>query len=280
MIPLPKPRVWGLLLLAFSAVFRTTASADVKEVRRVLVLSDFDQIASPGIALMDQAIFAELSHSRYQIEWYSENLAANLYTDEASQRRIRDGYIRKYTDRKPDLIIAVAPASLQFMVQSHEKFFPGIPIIFCGSSEGMLEKLKPDPDFTGVWGMVQPEETLRAALRLLPGTQHVVVVGGVGSYDRELEGIVKQSLQNYESRLEFAYLTDLDMPTLLKRLRQLPSNTIVLYTSIFQDAAGTRFIDANQSSPVVIDASNAPVFVLFDVNFDTGAVGGDVISFA
>ena len=168
MIPLPKPRVWGLLLLAFSAVFRTTASADVNEVRRVLVLNDFDEIASPGIALMDQAIFAELSHSRYQIEWYSENLAANLYTDEASQRRIRDGYIRKYTDRKPDLIISVGPASLQFMVQSHEQFFPGVPIIFCGSSEGMLEKLKPDPDFTGVWGMVQPEETLRAALRLLP----------------------------------------------------------------------------------------------------------------
>lgn len=280
MIPLPKPGVWGLILLAFFTVLRTTASADGNEVRRVLVLNDFDEIASPGIALLDQAIFTGLSHSHYQIEWYSENLAANLYTDEASQRRIRDAYIRKYKERRPDLIIAVGPASLQFMVQSHEKFFPGVPIVFCGSSEDMLEKLKPDSNFTGVWGIVQPEETLRAALRLQPGTKHVVVVGGVGTYDRELEGIVKQSLRNYESRLQVTYLTDLDMPTLLKRVGQLPSNTIVLYTSIFQDAAGTHFIDANQSSPAVIDASNAPVFVLFDVNFGTGAVGGDIISFA
>jgi len=166
------------------------------------------------------------------------------------------------------------------MVQSHEKFFPGVPIVFCGGSEDMLEKLKPDSSFTGVWGVVQPKETLTSALRLQPGTKHVVVVGGVGTYDRYLEEIVKQSLRNYESRLEFTYLTDLDMPTLLRRLGQLPSNTVVLYTSIFQDAAGTRFIDANQSSPAVINASNAPVFVLFDVNLGTGAVGGDIISFA
>jgi hypothetical protein len=70
------------------------------------------------------------------------------------------------------------------------------------------------------------------------------------------------------------------MPTLLRRVGQLPSNTIVLYTSVFQDAVGNHFIDANQSSPGVIDASNAPVFILFDVNFGTGAVGGDIISFA
>ena len=142
-----------LLLLAFSVVFRAIAIAEVPEVRRVVVFNDFDEIASPGIALLDQGIFAALSHSRYQIEWYSESLEANLFTDEASQRRILDGYIRKYEDRKPDLIIAVGPASLEFMVESHGKFFPGVPIVFCGSSEDMLEKLKPGSGFTGVWGL-------------------------------------------------------------------------------------------------------------------------------
>jgi hypothetical protein len=169
--------------VALSVVFRTIAIAEVPEVRRVLVFND-DQIASPGIALLDQGIFAALSHSRYQIEWYSESLEANLFTDEASQRRILDGYIRKYKDLKPDIIIAVGPTSLQFMIESHEKFFLGVPIVFCGSSEDMLEKLKPNSSFTGVWGVVQAEETLTAALRLRPSTKHVVVVGGVGTYDR------------------------------------------------------------------------------------------------
>jgi len=193
---------------------------------------------------------------------------------------MREWYVRKYQDRKPNLIIAVGPASLQFVIESHERFFPGIPIVFCGSSEEMLERLKPDSHFTGVWGTVQPEQTFKAALHLQPTAKHVAVVGGVGAYDRYLERIVKRSLQDYESKFEFTYLTDLDMPTLLGRLSRLPSDTIVLYTSIFQDAAGAHFIDANQSAPMVVGATNVPVFVLFDVNFGTGAVGGDIISFA
>jgi PAS domain S-box-containing protein len=269
-----------LLLLAFFLPFRNVTPAEVNDVRRVLVFNDFDPIASPGVAMLDQAIFTAVSQSRYQIEWYDESLGANLFTDEASQRHIREWYVRKYQDPKPNLIIAVGPASLQFMIESHERFFPGIPIIFCGSSEEMLETLKPDSHFTGVWGTVRPEETFKAALHLQPTTKHVVVVGGVGAYDRYLEKIVKGSLQNYESKFEFTYLTDQDMPTLLGRLSRLPSDTIVLYTSIFQDAAGAHFIDANQSAPMVVGATNVPVFVLFDVNFGTGAVGGDIISFA
>jgi hypothetical protein len=93
---------------------------------------------------------------------------ANLFTDEASQRNIRERYVSKYQEHKPNLIIAVGPASLHFMIESHERFFPGIPIIFCGSSEEMLERLKPDSHFTGVWGTVQPEETFKAALHLQP----------------------------------------------------------------------------------------------------------------
>src|SRR4029077_15388218 len=151
-------RKFVLLLLAFFLLFRNVTRAEVNDVRRVLVFNDFDPIASPGVAMLDQAIFTAVSQLRYQIEWYDESLGANLFTDEASQRQIREWYVRKYQDPKPNLIIAVGPTSVQFIIESHERFFPGIPIIFCGSSEEMLERLKPDSHFTGVWGTVRPEE--------------------------------------------------------------------------------------------------------------------------
>ena len=97
-----RPRKFVLLLLAFFLLFRNVTPAEVNDVRRVLVLSDFDPIASPGVALLDQAIFTAVSQSRYQIEWYDESLGANLFTDEASQRHIRDWYVRKYQDHKPN----------------------------------------------------------------------------------------------------------------------------------------------------------------------------------
>jgi PAS domain S-box-containing protein len=229
---------------------------------------------------MDQAISTRLERSPYKIELYNENLEVTLFPDEPSQRRLREGYARKYADRKPDLIIAVGPASLRFMIESHERFFPDTPVVFCGSTEDVLNLLKPEAHFTGAWVEVQPEKTLDAALHMLPLTKHVVVVGGVGSIDREAEALVKARLRKHESQFDFTYLTDLAMPALLERLRHLPTNTIVFHTAITQDAAGEDFIDATQSVPLVVSAANAPVFPLDDVDVGNGTVGGDVLSWA
>jgi signal transduction histidine kinase/ABC-type uncharacterized transport system substrate-binding protein len=249
-------------------------------VRRVLVFNDFGSISSPGIATLDHAIAAGLANSPYQIELYNENLEATLFPDEPTQHRFRQWYVRKYADRKPDVIITVGPASLRFMIESHERSFPNIPVIFCGSTEEMTDQLKPDSHFTGVWGVAQPEKTLIAALHLQPETKHVVVVGGTGAFDRSLEALTEASLRKYESQFEFTYLTDLDMPALLERLRRLPSKTIVYHTSMMEDAGGTHFIDATQAVPMIANAANAPVFVMDDVDVGEGTVGGYVVSWA
>ena len=269
------------LLLGFLLLFfRSAAPARVKEVARVLILNVMGPPSSPGVALMDEAIVAGLQKSPYQIELYSENVEATLFPDEAIQRQFREWYTRKYRDRKPDVIIAVGLEPIRFMVESHEPFFPNIPIIFCGSTEEMLDGTKLDSNFTGVWAVAQPEETLKAALVLQPGTRHVVVVGGVGVYDRHLVAIARESFRKYESRFEFTYLTDLGMPALIERLKHLPDHTIVYHTSIVQDADGTHFIDASQSVPMIASAARAPVFVVNDVDLESGTVGGYLVSFA
>jgi signal transduction histidine kinase len=249
-----------------------------KPIRRVLLFNDFGYMVSPGIMALDQAIVAALEQSPYQIELYTETLESTLFADEASQRRIRAWIALKYSDRKPDVIITAGPSSLRFMIESHESFFQGTPIIFCGTTEEMVGKLKLDRNFTGVWGVAQPEKTLLAALQLQPDTKHVVVVGGRNPFDQYLENLARQSFRKYEPKLDFTYLTDLDMPTLLTRLRQLPSHTIIYYTSLMEDAAGSHFVDAAQSVPLVVGAANAPIFVVDDVDLGKGTVGGYLIS--
>jgi len=76
-----------------------------KAIRRVLLFNDFGYMVSPGIMALDQAIVAELEQSPYQIELYTETLESTLFSDEASQRRIRAWIALKYSDRKPDVII-------------------------------------------------------------------------------------------------------------------------------------------------------------------------------
>jgi PAS domain S-box-containing protein len=268
-----------LLLLTVCLLFQTNALAQVNQTRRVLILNELGSW-STRVATINQEIFADLEKLPYHIEIYTEDLSTSLFQDEASRREFRDWYFHKYRDRKPDLIIAVGPSPIKLMAESHQELAPNTPIVFWGSAQEFAEAPKLDSDFTGIWGTAQPERTLGAALRLQPGTKHVVVVGGVAPYDRHLESLVKQQFRNYESKVEINYLTDLAMPDLLERLKHLPKNTIVYHTSILQDAAGTHFDDETQSVPMVVNAANAPVFAVDEEDVGRGTVGGDVFSSA
>jgi signal transduction histidine kinase/ABC-type uncharacterized transport system substrate-binding protein len=277
--------VYGLLQvvslwLGIFFLLQSPASAQVKEVRRVLILDDLGIISSPGFSEVDQAVFLGLQKSPYQIELYHESLELTLFPDESSQRRFRQSFIEKYSARRPDVIITAGSASLKFIAELQEKFLRETPVVFCAILGETPDLLKPDMHFTGVLGKLHPEETLRTALHLLPGTKHVVVVGGVGKFDEPFEAAAKEGFHKYETTLEFEYLTDLAMPALLDRLGHLPSNTIVYHTAITQDAAGERFIDSAQSVPLVASAANAPVFVMDDVDLRGGTMGGDLVNWA
>ena len=270
----------AMFLVAVALSASLVAEVPASPVKRVLILNFLNPLSSPGVAALDNAITTSLESSPYQIELYTEDMESTLFPDRSFQQQFRDWYIWKYRDRRPDVIITVGPEALKFMAEEHKRFAPGTPIVFCGLTKAMVGQLNLDAAFTGVWGVTQPEKTLQAALRIQPGTKHVAVVGGTGDFDRYLEGIVRDAFRKYESDLDFIYLTDLDMPALLDRLRQLPDHTIVYHTSIMQDAAGNHFIDATQSVPLVASAANAPVFVMDDVDTGRGAVGGDVLSWA
>jgi PAS domain S-box-containing protein len=253
-------------------------AASFKPVRRVLVLYEAS-LSYPAVANVDRAIRDTLGKAPYQIEFYSETLDAVMLPDERSQLEVGQEYVRKYRDHKPDLIIAEGATSLTFIVHAHDKFFSGIPIVFCAVDEH-FDGTMPGSYLTGTWMTFDAAKTLEAALQLAPSTKHVVVVGGVGKYDRMVEASVKESFRNYASRLDFTYLVDLDMSSLVERLSRLPSNTIIVFTDFSKDSTGTLFVGATQSLPMIIKAANAPVFVLSDTLVGGGAVGGSVVSWA
>ncbi len=268
-----------LVLLTFHLLLQPIANSQLKEVRRVVVFYELG-LSSPAVALIDREMRATLDNSRYQIELYPEYLETTLFDDPADQQEFRESYIRKYQRRRPDLIIALGPSPVRFMFDSHEKFFAGIPIVFGGTSELQADTPPLDSHFAGCWEIYEPAKTLDAVLRLQPGSRHVVVVGGVSSFDKHLEAIYRESLHSYEASLDFSYLTDLDMPSLLERLKHLPAHTIVLYTHLGMDAKGTRYVGASQAGPMVAGAANAPVFGPSDVDLGSGEVGGYLESFA
>ena len=262
-----------LLLIAFCFLFHAVSDAQAVQTRRILILYESSP-SSPLVALIDQGIRNVLDDSPYLIEFHSEYLETASFPDPADQQRFRDFYLQKYQHRQPDVIIAVGPTPLQFMLETHKASFPGVPVIFCLPNKPQ-SRYQLDSDFTGVEGDVAPADTLAVALRLQPDTKHVVVVSGTSPFDRQQRDVVKDQFKPFSEGLDISFLPELAMPDLLEQLRHLPIHTIVILSALGRDAAGNRFTLA-QSGPLIVRAANAPVFVLNDRNLNHGEVGGDV----
>jgi hypothetical protein len=80
-------------------LYPSLAAAQIKVSKRVLILNQLEPLASPGVAAMDQAITAVLEKSPYQVQFFTENLDANLPLSEAAQRALREWYVSRYLGR-------------------------------------------------------------------------------------------------------------------------------------------------------------------------------------
>src|SRR4051794_28061874 len=189
------------VLLSFCFALRSSGQAQVQP-RRVLILNEVGT-AWPGINLIDHGISAALDTSPYKLEFYREYMDAILFPDPVDQQRFRKFFIRKYQNRRPDIIITVGPSPLKFMVEMHDKAFPGVPIVFClpNWAPGTPARV----NFTGVQNEISPVETLEAAIHLKPVTKHVLVVAGTSLVDATYTNVVKQKLRPYEAKYGIAY---------------------------------------------------------------------------
>ena len=272
-------RRWALPIALLSVCWLlclTVGTARAEENRRILLLYEQTRSAT-AVALADREIHEVLDkQTAHHIDLYIEYMNTNLIPDSRTQEKIRGLILQKYRDQRPDIIIAAGPAAIQFMIEVHQREFPGVPIVICGSTENRAL----DPSFTGAWVDLDPAKILDLAIKLRPDTKQVFVVNGSAPTDISIDNRFREALHGYENRFKFTYLSGLPMSSLLPKLGVLPDHSIILFGAIRQDATGTRFIPSKQSLPMVINAANAPIFVFADVLVIPGVVGGYVSKYA
>lgn len=270
-------RQFMYFLFALSLLFHSSALAQTKPIRRVLILNEAGT-AYPGINLVDQGLRVALDNAPYKIEYYREYMETVLFPEQVEQQRFREFVLSRYRNRRPDVIVTVGPSPLKFMIEVHKKFFPDIPVVFCLPNGILPGHPEVDTDFTGVETSWEPSDTLHAAVRLKPDTRRVLVVGGgTSQMGKQTLAVVRQRLRSYTGSIEISYLTNCTMPDLLEQIRHLPPHTVILFIGLAQDAAGTRFTGV-ESSSMVTAAANAPVFGLTDIYLRHGEVGGKLYS--
>jgi signal transduction histidine kinase/ABC-type uncharacterized transport system substrate-binding protein len=264
---------WLIFLLIGVASGQTPAQKDV------LIINEVG-LAHPASALVMEQVMASVSADpRYQTEFYVESLDSPLVSNEALRRESEARLLEKYAARKVDVIVAMGPAPIRLLAQ-HSNFQPEVPIVFCGGTREQAGDVTLSSRFTGSWLKPDVGKTVEAAMLLMPDLRHLFVISGSSQFDKTALKTVKSNLEEHPFPLEITYLTDLDMSSLLERLRHLPPQSAVLFVSFFRDASGRQFVNATTALPLVSKAASAPVFGVSDRYLEHGSVGGYVLSYA
>ena len=181
----------------------------------------------------------------------------------------------KYAATRIDLIITVQQPALNFLLDEGEQLIPRAPAITIGAPA-------PTPEQAGKRSVVSLlsnfdiEGTVDLALDIFPHTRRVLFVSGSSASDRQLAASAAPIAAHYQGRLTFEYTTDLSLEALIKKVANLPPDTIILFSQHNRDAFG-RITVSYEVERMITKVANAPVFGLWNFNLRDGGIGGSVV---
>ena len=273
-------RVCTALRVLWAVVIWTAWALPASSATRHVVLFFDERLDLPGLAAIDADLVGTLvSNSSDRIEVYREEMDLSRFGSNTYRMFLRDFIRAKYAGKKIDVVVAILGPTLEFLLNDGDPIFPGIPIVFCGVDRKELGDRSLPAQVRGILVKRDFAPTLELALSLHPQTKRVAVVAGTSEFDTRLLDQARNEFRVYEGRLAFTYLTALPLKTILAELSQLPPQSIVLFTTFFQDGGGEAFVTHDVAQRVSAAAS-APVYGFVDQYLGRGIVGGNMYSFS
>lgn len=208
------------------------------------------------------------------VEYYAEYIESGRFPGEAQAQALHDYLRQKYADRTIDVVLAMGPVPIQFVLRYRHDLFPNTPVVFYTGASVDVDIFSV-PWLTGVLNTDSYAKTLELALQLQPDTTQAFVVSGTPERDAGLEREARQQLQTYESRIGLTYLTDLPLDQLIATVKTLPEHSIVLYSRQSQDDPGRTLLPQDFLT-LVSRASPVPVYDPWQSHLGYGTVGGAV----
>ena len=84
-------------------------------------------------------------------------------------------------------------------------------------------------------------------------------------------------MRSFVGRVEFDFWDNRTVAGLREAVSALPAKTVILFSRMFRDGAGHAYV-SSQVGKWIAQWSNAPVYIVTDAAFGTGAVGGALVT--
>lgn len=251
--------------------------------KRVLILYSYDR--EEGIfGEFDRALRSELTARAHdRVEFFTEYLDIIRFNSPQHARDEAKLLGEKYSSLRPDLVIPVSFAALNFVLGegTSQGPFANVPVValFNTRSAAAIQlaagKRNPGAGVTGIATTDEPLRALNLALKLQPDTERVAVIAGSSTREHEWLQELQGDFVADEHHLEFLYFDGMPMDSLLQKVRALPPHSIILYTYFFEDGNGQFFLPED-ALDMISRVSPVPIYGIEDTYIGHGVVGGYV----
>lgn len=267
----------AIFLLCALVTFGMAQSAN-EQPRRILIVYENDATLPAAIEIA-QGIRNGLENGiQAKFETYSEYLDVLRFPGPENLSRRAADMAEKYRGLKMDVVIALGPGALRFMLEYCKDIAPEAPLIFGGTRAETLDAEKLPANSMGVVSRFDVNGTIDLARRLQPGARKIVVVTGSADFDGSWKESARRDLAGLPDDFEVSYLSGLTVEGFVDAVRRLDVDTILLVLTVIEDADGKRLIPREVAAQLA-KASGAPAYGVYSTMMDIGLVGGQVEGF-
>jgi PAS domain S-box-containing protein len=277
LLKLTSSRTYNIAItfLVFCLLLGIAPETKSAESKKILILNSYHKgyLWSDNIISGIESIFAKEAP---EVELSFEYMDTKRHATKECFPLLEELYKNKF-HFKYDLVIVSDNNALEFLLHRRQQLLPGVPIVFCGINNFNDSMLKGHRNITGVAEDFDLKSTIELALKLHPGTTHIVSISGSTKTAALNLNRLRQIKSDFDDSLTFIELEKLTSAELKKALHELPPDTILLNLSFYRDREG-RVFSLQEALALINSNSTMPVYAAWDHNVAGGAMGGIVVS--
>ncbi|WP_417324128.1 ABC transporter substrate binding protein [Halarcobacter sp.] len=242
--------------------------------KKVLILHSYHQGYkwTDDITAGIKSLFPKKSNVALTIEY----MDTKRRFDETYLEILKKSYLYRYSKEKFDLIIASDNNAFDFLIENRNLIFGDTPVAFLGVNNFKDSQLKGIKNITGIEEKADFESTLKL-IPIIQGDIKNLLVVLDNTKTAQLINKRIEKIKNKYTDINFIDTRNLSIDELLAKVKDLPSDSAILYLSFFRDK-NNKYFNTNEVIKSISRISTVPIYGVWAFLLGDGIIGGKLLS--
>ena len=270
----------GEMVSDYSAVSLAQTGQSNSVSKRVALLYS-QPLDFPATEMTAQGIREVLfNNPEFQVQLYTEYLDLSRFRDSRQIKALAEFLALKYANLPVDLVISVDSPAANFLIENAADIFPQTQIVMCSIPQTLGARIQAPEMRRRTTCVFEPSnggQLIHSALSLFPGTTNAVFVAGAFENDELRATEFRNSLKEFQGRLNITDLSGMTKTETILKIKQLPADSIIFFSTFFVDANGISYVPREVVRQISSETGH-PVFGPYESYMGYGIIGGPLTS--